>query len=265
LGKIENGFERREIFQTKKVQNNPDPTFINTKSLITLSVVIPTFNEELSIRKTLDAVSRLVNVDEVIVVDGGSADKTVEIVESYKNIKKLKLVKIAEANRGRQLDEGTKHASGEIFWFLHADTRPVQGSGRQIKQFMRYKEVIGGNFEITFSGETRWARFLTRLYPHLRSIGSVYGDTAIFVRREIYERIGGFRFLPVFEDLDLYKRLQKQRGRFVHINLPVTTSLHRFESRSFLRTFSRWSFFQTLYWIGLPPRHLAKIYRPIKK
>lgn len=228
-----------------------------------ISVIIPTFNEELSIRKTLDALSRLVNVDEVIIVDGGSADKTVAIIEGYDRLKKIKLIKIAEANRGRQLHEGTKHAAGDIFWFIHADTRPVQGSGRQIKAYMRYREVVGGNFEITFGGENKWARFLTRLYPYLRSIGLVYGDSAIFVRREIYEKIGGFRFLPLFEDLDLYKRLQR-RGRFVHINLPVTTSSRRFENDSFLLTFLRWSFFQGLYWIGFPPRVLAKFYKPIR-
>jgi rSAM/selenodomain-associated transferase 2 len=229
-----------------------------------LSVIIPTVNEELTIKKTLDALSRLINVDEIIVVDGGSTDATVEIIENYTENKPLKLIKLAEANRGRQLHEGTRHASGDIFWFLHADTRPIQGSGRQIKFYMRHDKVVGGNFEIIFGGDNAWAKFLTRLYPTLRTGGLIYGDSAIFVRRETYEKIKGFKPLPLFEDLDLVKRLRK-KGRFVHVNLPVTTSSRRFENRSFVWTFTKWSLFQGLYWFGFPPRSLAKFYKPIRK
>jgi rSAM/selenodomain-associated transferase 2 len=228
-----------------------------------ISVIIPTFNEELTIGKTLDVLARLVNVDEIIIVDGGSTDKTIEIAEKYKQVKKLKIIKFAEANRGKQLHEGTKHASSDIFWFLHADTRPVQGCARQIKAFMRYEEVVGGNFEVVFDGKSRWARFLTKLYPQLRSIGLIYGDSAIFARRETYEKIRGYKPLPLFEDVNFYKRLQK-KGQFQHIKLPVTTSSRRFENRSFVWTFAKWSVFQGLYWIGFPPRVLAKSYKHIR-
>ncbi len=228
-----------------------------------LSVIIPTFNEELTIRKTLEALSRLVNVDEIVIVDGGSADGTIKIIQEFKGLKKLRLIEFGEANRGKQLHEGTKHASGEIFWFLHADTRPVQGCGRQIKQYMRYKEIVGGNFRVAFDGDSRWARFLTRLYAQLRSSGLVYGESGFFVRRETYEKIKGFKPLPIFEDVDLYKRLSK-KGQFVQVNLTLTTSSRRFTDHSFFLKFLRWSILQTLYSLGLPSRLLAKGYKQIR-
>lgn len=228
-----------------------------------ISVIIPTFNEEQTVYKTLEALSRLQNVSEVVVVDGGSTDKTIEIIEDFKQLKNLRLVKFGIANRGKQLHEGTRQATGDIFWFIHADTRPVQGSGRQIKELMRYSQVVGGNFNVVFNGTSRWARFLTWLYPFLRSSGLVYGDSAIFARRSVYERIKGYKPLPLFEDVDFYRRLQK-RGEFVRVNLPVTTSSRRFENRSFLWTFIKWSVLQGLYWIGFPPRLLAKGYKQIR-
>ncbi len=228
-----------------------------------LSVIVPTLNEETAIRKTLDALSRLVNVDEIIIVDGGSTDGTVSIIENYNFAKTFKFIKDFKANRGLQMHEGTKHATGDVFWFVHADTLPVQGCGRKIKKFMSRKYTSGGNFEIVFDGKTKWAKFLTKLYPKLRSIGLIYGDSAMFAKREVYEKIGGFRDLPLFEDVNLYKRLAR-RGDFVTVNIPIHTSSRRFENNSFFWTFTKWSLFQGLYWIGVPPRILAKNYKVIR-
>ncbi|MBX7173590.1 MAG: glycosyltransferase family 2 protein [Pyrinomonadaceae bacterium] len=222
-----------------------------------ISVIIPTYNEELSIAKTLEALSRLVNVSEVIVVDGGSSDLTAKFVKNYTQVKNLQLVQMDEPNRGKQLHEGTKHAKGDIFWFVYAETRPQQGCGRQIKGVMKYREVVGGNFEVIFSGETRWAKFMTWLYPHLRSWGLNYGDSAFFIGRKAYEKVGGFKPIGAFEDLDMFHRLRKI-GTFYHLSQTVTTSSKRFEKGSFLWTFAKWSFFQVLYWFKFPPEKLAK-------
>ncbi|MGI8468149.1 MAG: TIGR04283 family arsenosugar biosynthesis glycosyltransferase [Pyrinomonadaceae bacterium] len=228
-----------------------------------ISVIVPTFNEELTIKKTLEALARLQNISEVIIVDGGSTDKTTEIVENFKEIKNLRLVNFGVANRGKQLHEGTKHAAHEIFWFIHADARPVQGSGRQIKALMRYREVVGGNFVMVFAGNTRWARFLTWLYSNLRKSGFIYGESAIFARRETYQKMKGFKPFPMFEDLDFAKRLRR-RGRFVHINLPVTTSARRFENRSFVWRFLKWSLLNGFYWVGIPARLMPKRHKQIR-
>lgn len=230
---------------------------------MSISVIIPTLNEELAIGRTLDAVSRLVNIEEIIVVDGGSTDLTVERVGNYLGKKPIRLIRCSTAGRGRQMNAGAARARGEVLWFLHADTRPVQGCGKQIRELMRYREIVGGNFEVVFEGTGRWSRFLTWLYPQLRQIGLAYGDSAMFVRREVFEELGGFRNFELFEDVDLYKRLKK-KGEFAHVSLPVMTSSRRFENRSFFRTFARWSVFQGLYWFGVPPRVLAKRYRNIR-
>jgi len=228
-----------------------------------ISVILPTINEELTIEKTLEALSRLVNVSEIIVVDGGSIDNTLAIIENFEKIKSISLVKTELANRGAQLHKGAQSATGNIFWFIHADTRPIQGSGKQIKRFAKYSTVVGGNFEVIFSGKSFWAKFLTWLYPNLRSIGLAYGDSAFFVKRDVYEEVGGFRDFPIFEDIDLLRRLKK-KGRFVNLKMPVTTSSRRFENRSFLFTFAKWSLFQGLYWIGVSPRFFGKSYKQIR-
>lgn len=223
-----------------------------------VSVIIPAFNEAESIERTIEAVKNLDKNLEIIVVDGGSIDETQRIAESCGV-----LVLQAERGRGNQMHFGAKLAKSDILWFLHADTIPENSTIEQMKTALNDSEIIGGNFTICFDGEFKAAKFLTWLYPHLRKIGLIYGDSAIFVRREIYEKVGGFKPLHLFEDLEFINRL-KREGKLANLSAKVTTSSRRFEKRSFFLTFLRWSLFQGLFWLGVNPNFLAKMYYPIR-
>lgn len=223
-----------------------------------LSIVIPTLNEARSIGQMLDAILRVKGSVEVIVVDCGSRDGTVEIVRG----RGVKLV-TAERGRGRQMHAGACAARGDVLWFLHADTIPPADSAERISEALRDPQVIAGNFQLRFDGTRPAARFLTWLYPQLRKLGLIYGDSAIFVRREDYEEIGGFNSFPIFEDLDLVRRLRR-RGRLIHLPAIIVTSSRRFEDGSFALTFVRWAFLQGLYWLGVPPRTLGRMYQPVR-
>ena len=225
----------------------------------TLSIIIPALNEAHSIGVTLDAVSRLSGRVELIVVDGGSDDETCEIARAYG-------VKVISSERGRglQMHRGAAVARGDVFWFLHADTIVPEDSLDLIHEALRDEHVVAGNFDVRFDGRLAAARFMTWLYPQLRGLGLCYGDSAIFVRREAYEQVGGFKSFPIFEDLDLLREL-KRLGGIVHVPATVVTSSRRFERRSFLLAFSRWAGLQVLYWLGAKPKTLARLYAPIRR
>jgi len=194
---------------------------------------------------------------EIILVDGGSADRTVSIAENYE----VEILHAPRPGRGAQLKFGAESAKGEILWFVHADTRPAPDAVEQITKALRDPNVVGGNLTIRFDGERPAARFLTRLYPHLRKLGLIYGDSAIFARRDAYEKIGGFEPFPIFEDLDFIEKL-KRAGIVVTLPAVAVTSSRRFENKSFLLTFLRWTVLQILYWLGVSPYKLLKIYFP---
>jgi rSAM/selenodomain-associated transferase 2 len=213
--------------------------------LTNISIIIPALDEAEAIRQTLDAAARVGDEVEVIVVDGGSADGTAEVARAHG----ARVVTSAKG-RGAQMHTGALAARGDVRWFLHADT-------------LADPRAVGGNFRINFDGTSGAARFLTWLYPRLRLLGLAYGDSGIFVRRAAYERAGGFKPFPIFEDLDLLRALWRQ-GRFVQAEAFVITSSRRFEGRSFALTFARWSLLQCLYWLGVSPHTLAPLYASVR-
>ena len=234
--------------------------------ILKISIVIPTLNEVHALGATLDAVNELrAPAHEIIVVDGGSKDGTIELARERSSDSPngfLRLIN-SECGRGAQMHAGACAASGDVFLFLHADTIPPVDATERIAEALKDARAIGGNYAISFDGMKASARFMTGLYPRLRRLGLCYGDSAFFVRREAYEQVGGFQSLPIFEDLDLLRRLRRT-GRFVHLTSMVTTSARRFERKSFALTFARWSTLQALYWAGVHPRALVRFYAPVR-
>jgi rSAM/selenodomain-associated transferase 2 len=230
-----------------------------SEAKIAISIVIPALNEGRSITKTLEALARLRGDVEVIVADGGSDDATRKIArESGAQ------VVISDRGRGMQMHAGAGIARGEVLLFLHADTIVPSDAVERIHEALaRDEPVIGGNFAVEFDGGSRAARFLTWLYPKLRKLGLCYGDSAIFVRASVYREIGGFSSFPIFEDLDFVRRLRR-RGRMAHLPVKVLASSRRFEGGSFPLTFARWTILQGLYWLGISPQKLNRLYAPVR-
>jgi rSAM/selenodomain-associated transferase 2 len=224
-----------------------------------ISIIVPALNEEECISQTVRALQQLRGDKEIIVVDGGSSDRTCSLANA-----EGAAVLSAPAGRGAQMHAGALAATGDVLWFVHADTVAPAHSLNEIRRRLENPAIAGGNFGLDFDGGSRAARQLTAIYPVLRSLGLCYGDSGIFVRRDIYDRIGGFRALALFEDLDLLRRLRRA-GRFAHLPYRIRTSSRRFEHRNFAVVWLQWTALQVLYWCGVSPNRLARWYRHVRR
>lgn len=182
-----------------------------------ISVILPTLNEEKSIHSTLEDLFTRHAPEEVIVVDGGSGDKTVSLASEWTK------VILSEKGRARQMNEGARRAAGDIFLFLHADTRLPPAGLEKIKEAVR-KGAAGGRFRMRFD-RRHWLLSLYESYTRFHFFS--YGDQGFFVTRELFLVLGGFREEALFEDIDFYRRLRRL-ARPVILKDAVVTSARRF-------------------------------------
>jgi glycosyltransferase involved in cell wall biosynthesis len=182
-----------------------------------LSVIIPTLNEADCIGVTLDRLARLRMDHEVIVVDGGSRDDTCGIAQ-WCHAKVLS----SERGRGTQMRAGAAAATAGILWFLRADTLVPADAGEYILDALADNQVAGGNFRLAFEDGGCGASAISRL----RWLGLRLGDLSLFVRRCVYEEVGGFAPYLVFEDLALIRRI-RSKGRFVTVPCTLQVAFRR--------------------------------------
>ncbi len=222
-----------------------------------ISVVIPCWNEAAVIAYTI-ASARLI-ADEVIVVDAGSLDGTAEIARGAGAT-----VLHAARGRGAQLAAGAAAARGDTLLFLHADARLPSMARAAIERALSDRTVGGGNFKLRFEPADPWARVFARVnHERRRWLRIYYGDSGVFVRRDIYEAIGGFRPIPIMEDHDFVRRLERASRTVYITDLEIAVSARRFAARP-LRTLAIWTVIQTLASSGVSPQRLARLYADIR-
>lgn len=222
-----------------------------------LSVVVPVLNEAEVLPGLLDRLSGLVGPPEVVVADGGSSDGTVAAARAHPL---AAAVVEARGGRGPQLNAGAEATSGGVLLFLHADTRLSQRAWAQLRAAARDPAIDGGNFDVRFDEHDVFGRALTEWRRVERRLGSYWGDSAIFCRRAVFDALGGYRPIPVMEDYDFARRLE--RGyRTVCLHGPVLTSTRRWRRLGIGRTFLSWNVIRWLYLLGVPAARLASLYR----
>ncbi len=225
-----------------------------------LSVVIPALDEAGHLPGALSSLAGAGEEDrpdEVIVADGGSRDGTAELARSLG-------ARVVHSPRGRglQLARGAAAARGELLLFLHADARLAPGSIAAVRRAFRDARVIAVGLRQRIDHPARLYRCLEWAADRRVRAGWVYGDSGLCVRRSAYEGVGGFRALPVFEDLDLASRLRGRGGIRLVKSAEVTISPRRWEREGRLRrTLLNWCL--TAAWAaGVDPARLARYYSP---
>ncbi len=220
-----------------------------------ISIIIPTYNEEESIENTLINIKKQGNDYEIIIVDDGSSDKTIDIASRYG-----KVIYSGKKNRGKSLDKGAKESSGDILLFVHADTILPDNALKMIRETLKDQGVIAGGFRRRLNNEKIIYRIIDMGSAFLRYLkGFIAGDQAIFCRREVFFRVGGFKGRELFEDIDLCKRLKKH-GKMRVIKSPVLTSARHFEKYGILKCVYVNLYLTYLYYKGVGAEKLRDIY-----
>ena len=222
-----------------------------------ISIIIPVLNEAGSIRQSLLALQPYRQQGhELIVVDGGSNDKTIEQAEHL-----CDMLINSQSGRARQMNAGADKAKGEILLFLHADTQlPNNACGIILSELPRQKDRVWGRFDVRLSGSHPLLSVIARAM-NLRSrlTGIATGDQAMFIRQQYFQKLNGFPDVPLMEDIRLSRALMRY-SRPICIRNKLTTSSRRWEQQGIVRTVLLMWYLRLAHFFGKSPAELSRLY-----
>jgi rSAM/selenodomain-associated transferase 2 len=225
-----------------------------------LSVIIPVLNEIAGINSVIDHLRTIDpgHLAEIIVVDGDPKGSTINAIKES-SVRKL----VSIRGRASQMNRGAELAQGGILLFLHADTHLPEKAFSLIREALSDSCYVAGAFSLGIDSEKSIFR-VTEKYVRLRTrlTNAPFGDQAIFIRRDRFAQLGGYKEMPLMEDVDLMKRIRRRGDRVRIIPEKVKTSPRRYEREGVLFcTLRNWTL-QFLYALGVSPERLATWYRP---
>ncbi len=223
------------------------------------SIIVPVFHEEKRINDLIEYLNRLDSAGdaEIIIVDGTREKDTLRAIRSN-NVIKIS----SEQSRAKQMNAGASIATGEILIFLHADTELPIHALRTIGSFIEQIEYVGGAFDLGIKSD----RLIFKVIGTLSSLRSrlnrvPFGDQAIFIRREYFYKIGGYKEVPLMEDLELLRRIKRSGDRIRIFHDRVMTSPRRWEKEGVIYcTLRNWTL-QALYLLGVSPEKFVNFYK----
>ena len=221
-----------------------------------LSVVIPAHNEEATIGQTLAHTRERVQPHELWVANVCSTDRTGEIASRYARVLSY------ESTRGAALNQVAALASGEVLLFLHADTLLPPEAATLIETALADPRVVGGAFRLRLD-DPGWLAGLVSRAVNVRSalLGTFFGDQGLFVRSEVFARVGGYRDWSVMEDLEILSRLRRQ-GQLALLKAEVVTSARRHRRGGWVKTLATIWAICLLFRLGVPSQAMLRLYQP---
>jgi rSAM/selenodomain-associated transferase 2 len=221
-----------------------------------LSIIIPTLNEAANLRRLLPELAASCPRAEIVVADGGSTDGGLNLLRMHPAVRTI----AAPRGRARQMNAGAGLATTPVLLFLHADTALPVDAQAAVLTALEDPGVVGGRFDVRFDNPRASLRMVARLM-NLRSrlSGIATGDQAIFVRRDVFERMGGHADIPLMEDVEFTRRL-KREGRLAFLRQRVTTAARKWEREGVARTILLMWTLRFLYFAGMSPARLHRYY-----